>query len=290
MTIGPKALFLMDYVDPMFPFDIALGVIESTYPIHRHDFLECAFVLDGQGTEIINGVEHKISFGTFTVILPYQVHELRADPRYPLQLYSCGFDIGILNGPMGHGIDGLVMNSHEDLPSSYHFEGDDAGQLEHIFHQMYAEHHSTRNKWRYAFIRAKLIEALILFDRARCLDFVLPEHPVSNKEEIWSIVQYVHSHFREDISLSSIATQFHLSPPYLSSLFKRHTGFTFIDFLHTTRIQYAANLLTSTDMNLTELAQEVGYNDYSTFSRTFHKKKGMGPSDFRKLRITPVQT
>lgn len=101
-----------------------------------------------------------------------------------------------------------------------------------------------------------------------------------NSQELFgSIVDYVDSHYREDdMSLSKLAKRFSYTEKYLSSLFKRNMKIGFISYLNNLRIQYSYDLIQNGESNISKIAKECGYNDYSYFSRCFKKSVGKTPT------------
>ena len=76
----------------------------------------------------------------------------------------------------------------------------------------------------------------------------------------------------------------HLSPAYFSSYFKRSTGLGFVDWLNRLRVNKAINLLEGTELKVTHIALEVGFNNTATFNQCFRKFTGRTPSDYRRDR------
>lgn len=96
------------------------------------------------------------------------------------------------------------------------------------------------------------------------------------------VLKYVEEHYHEDISFSQLAKDLHLSRTYLSYLFKRDTGETFIDYLIKYRIEIAKKLMRSSrHLMIREIAQMVGYPDSAYFSRLFKNVTGMSPSEYQ---------
>ena len=94
-------------------------------------------------------------------------------------------------------------------------------------------------------------------------------------------IQYIQTHYKENLSLDSVAKEIDLSSPYLSSLFSRILGTTFINYVQSVRIQKAKELLCSTTMKVYEIAYSIGYDDEKYFSQVFRKTEGITPSQFR---------
>ena len=98
---------------------------------------------------------------------------------------------------------------------------------------------------------------------------------------IKAIQHYIQQHYMEELTLESLADKVHLSPSYLSKLFKRETGENLSIYIQNVRIQQAKILLCTTDLKTYEVAERVGISDPVYFSRTFKKVTGMKPKDFR---------
>ena len=84
------------------------------------------------------------------------------------------------------------------------------------------------------------------------------------------------------ITTSSIANHFNISERYFSTLFKSQIGITPTDYINKYRVQKAAFLLESTDMNITEIAAAVGFDDPNYFSRIFKKYMNDTPKKYQK--------
>ena len=92
-------------------------------------------------------------------------------------------------------------------------------------------------------------------------------------------------HYTEDISLQSLADGLHISPYYLSHVFKDMTGYAPGQYITRRRVGLAQNLLISTNMPVSDIAARVGYPSPSHFHDRFTKNVGMSPSAYRKTYI-----
>ena len=95
-------------------------------------------------------------------------------------------------------------------------------------------------------------------------------------------IRYVESHFREPIGVKEIARHVHLTPAYLSRLFRKAMGMTFVEYLASRRIAEAKELLRTTSMSMSHIAFEVGYSHQSYFGRKFKQLAGQPPLLYRK--------
>lgn len=105
------------------------------------------------------------------------------------------------------------------------------------------------------------------------------------KADINEILDYINNHYMEDMYLDGLSEQFGISPSYLSKLIKDHSGMNFVSYLASLRIEMAKKLLLETKMSITEIYEKCGFNNRTTFIRTFKKTIGLPPSDFRKLNM-----
>lgn len=94
---------------------------------------------------------------------------------------------------------------------------------------------------------------------------------------------YVNEHFREPVTLEEIAKHVGLNDTYLSSIFKKQIGKSLIDYLTEVRVHRAKELLMNSDLNISEIAEQVGFNDAKYFTKRFKKFTGVSPNEYRKL-------
>jgi len=98
-----------------------------------------------------------------------------------------------------------------------------------------------------------------------------------------SIEKYIVSNYKDSsLGLTKISDEFHISESYFSHMFKEKKGVNFSVYLESIRMNEAAKLIQETDINLSELYIEVGYNNAATFRRAFKKNYGITPSAMRE--------
>lgn len=95
------------------------------------------------------------------------------------------------------------------------------------------------------------------------------------------LMKYVNENYRSEISLTGAAQVLNMNSNYISQLFKRETGITFVYYITQRRLDDAKELLTTTKKPLTDIALEVGFNDTFHFIKTFKKFIGMTPGQYR---------
>ena len=98
-------------------------------------------------------------------------------------------------------------------------------------------------------------------------------------------VARIRSYIRDniaDVTRNSIAEHFHFSPNYLSKLFRNVEGVSLITYIQNQRMERAKELLANTDQSISEIAMEIGYPNFSHFSKRFRLFFGCSPNEYRR--------
>jgi two-component system response regulator YesN len=94
--------------------------------------------------------------------------------------------------------------------------------------------------------------------------------------------EYILKNFADkDISLHSVAKEVNISPNHFSTIFSKEMGETFISYITRIRIEKAKELLKTTQMRMSDIGYEAGYNDTHYFSYVFKKHTGVTPKEYR---------
>lgn len=102
---------------------------------------------------------------------------------------------------------------------------------------------------------------------------------------IKNIVMYIDTNYARDINLATIASESHVSKEHLSRTFKKETGVTLTEYIASTRIKKAAELLKTTNQAISDISIFVGYTDNNYFVKVFKKYYNMTPSEYRTSGI-----
>lgn len=136
----------------------------------------------------------------------------------------------------------------------------------------------------YAMTFEELIEYYFLACRTVC-EQVMQNTESENEvgQTAQEIIRYVDEHYTDDdISLTYITEKFHVSNKYVSYIFKKQFGITYLQYVQEKRVAYAVRLLKTTDDTLEKIADSCGYTNLLTFRRNFKAIMNANPSDFRK--------
>ena len=93
--------------------------------------------------------------------------------------------------------------------------------------------------------------------------------------------QYIQQHYTEELTLNRVSEIIHVSPPYISKLFKEKLGMTFLEYLTRLRMEKAKQMLRETQESIRKIGCDVGYQDLKYFSRAFKKYEDVTPREYR---------
>lgn len=102
-------------------------------------------------------------------------------------------------------------------------------------------------------------------------------------DQISDALNFIRNNYNQELNLQNMAESVALSPKYFCRLFKESTGHTPIEYLNWFRVNRACTLLRESNEKLLDIALECGFNDFSYFTKTFRRYKGMPPSKYRNF-------
>ena len=256
------------------PFQIEFQQLRSLHK-HWHATVELLFVLHGQVTAQVQETVSYLSEGDLLLINSNHIHELYSRDSsliITVQLDMHKFDLPPEEADQLY----FLCDSSRDTDQS---RFDNLRSLIALI----IEHNTTQDAaTRYenkSFAYSVLQELTRNFQGPPPAS--LPVHD-SQMERMNDIVNYIDSHYREDIRLGQLAQAVHLSPPYLSSLFTRYLGATFSEYYNSVRLDHAVNDLVTTELSIEEIAVRNGYSNAPAFGRAFRAKYHELPSAYRK--------
>jgi AraC-like DNA-binding protein len=101
-------------------------------------------------------------------------------------------------------------------------------------------------------------------------------------QRVAASIEFMKSNLARPLDISMLSDLAKVSPSHYSTLFKRQTGYSPVDYLIRLRVHAAAELLVSTNLDVKAIAAKLGYRDPLYFSRVFVGVKGLSPSKYRR--------
>ena len=266
--------------DPFSIYHIANVKRSFQIPVHWHDEFEIIYVKSGFLTVSISGENYIGKPGDAFVVSPGNLHFMGSQTGnvdyftflFPLKYISFRTD-DILDDKLLEPLNsGHLMIS----PEIEHTVKEHCEQLVEIYGAKKEESQSKIT----AQIKTKII--LLQFILELWKKGFIVENDTGGKNTVEKeMVSYIQQNFTGKILLKEFGEQFHLSEKYISRYFKEHFHITISQYVTYLRLEHAKQLLQDTDIPVTEVAMQSGYQNVSYFIRSFKKTYGMSPLKYR---------
>lgn len=94
---------------------------------------------------------------------------------------------------------------------------------------------------------------------------------------------YVRKHYGDPLTMKKVSEAVGFSASYFSFLFKKETGENFLHYLTRVRMDRARELLSQTDLSVSQISEQVGYHDANYFTKMFRKENRLSPGQYRRM-------
>ena len=148
-------------------------------------------------------------------------------------------------------------------------------EVENCFEKMIYDHSAGTNKSQVA-AEGELIRLLSLLSRESG-----EQSATAYSDTVTKMLKYIHSNWQKPISVADVAKKVSLSESRTAHIFKEAIGKGIHGYVMGLRISTAKELLTSTDMSISDIGETVGFNDPLYFSRAFKAGVGLSPREYR---------
>lgn len=236
------------------------------YAPHLHQELEIITLFSGNAVAIINGTEYPVTTGDTIIVFPNMVHSYRGGICPDVGKYIFHPDL----------LTDLKAVFGGKVPQQPVVRGGTgaARQIHHIAGAIAEEYPTASTPVRKAYL--SLLTAKIL----ECCE--LEEMVYANHNTLDLILNYCREHYCSDLSLATLSRELNISQSHLSHVFSSKIKMDFRTYLNTLRLNHAYDLLSGTDLSMTEIAEQCGFTCLRTFDRTFREQNGLSPSAYRK--------
>lgn len=125
----------------------------------------------------------------------------------------------------------------------------------------------------------QVIEWLI-FLKDGLLEFLSKQKNDSKNRIVLNVKKYIENHVKEKLTLTDVASEFNITPNYLSQLFKKYNDIGFSEYITLAKINKAKSLIIDDDYKIYEIANILGFENAYYFSKVFKKVVGCTPSQY----------
>lgn len=260
--------------------------------LHTHDYIELAYVVEGEFRQRILGRDITFSKGDLCLIDKNCLHQ-----DYLSDQPACILFLGIANDMFSEIMDENVtiqkitsflqsaLLKQKDLQQYLHFRpGLDpkaADELEYCLFLLLKELHD--NEIGFSYICKGLLLRIFRIISSK-YDFSLSKE--QRKTMNWIIFEeisdYIKRHYTT-ITIQELVQEFHFQEDYFNRIIKSKTGLTYSAYVQQIRLERAAHMLITTDKGVDEIAELIGYHNKGYFYKIFQSKYGMTPAKYRML-------
>ena len=255
--------------DYMFSY---LSVPPHRLTMHLHNMYEVLWLMHGDASYIIENTTYRLKEGDVIITRPHELHTIifHSEEQYRRCFLQFSDEFAnFLNGSLTSFFEKLPPDASRIISA----ETAEEHGLYDYFHKI-AEYTVEKPPFARTAVQANLALLLIKFNE---IFSAAPSVNQAPRDRIEKIAAYLSSH--PNTSLDELAAMFYISKYHLCHSFKSRFGITVKEFINTRRIAKAKRLIEE-GYSITELCYLCGFNDYTTFYKTFKKLTGETPSDF----------
>lgn len=232
---------------------------DLVWDMHFHKAAEYVMVIDGEINCVINNEKYIIHKNEAVFILPNQIHSFNTSKHSEI----------------------LIIRFSPKLAGSFFLQYKNKIPVNNLFEIDVMKVLNIRNLFspNNLFELKGIIYTLIGIFCNHKNEWVEKE---TESNLIYSAIKYIEKHFTDKCSLKDAVSELNYDYTYISKEFLKVTGMTFVEYLNNCRINYACQLLETTNMSSTQVAYECGYNTLRTFNRNFIKYMKTTPKQYMK--------
>ena len=273
--------------DPFSTYHIKNAGRSFQIPVHWHDELEIIYVKGGFLTVSISGESYIGKPGDAFVVSPGNLHLMGSDTS-TVDYYTFLFPLKNLSFRADDLFEEKLL---EPLNSGHLMINPRINDTAKELCEQLIEVHESENQERESQLTAQIKTKIIL------LQFILEmwkkgfiiENDTNGRNTVEKeMVSYIQQNYTGKISLKEFGEQFHLSEKYISRYFKEHFHITLSQYVTYLRLEHAKQLLQDTDIPVTEVAMQSGYQNVSYFIRSFKKTYEISPLKYRNNMLAEI--
>ena len=267
--------------DPFSTYHIQNGGQSFQIPVHWHDELEIIYVKSGFLTVNISGENYIGKPGDAFVVSPGNLHFMGSQTG-TVDYFTFLFPLKYIAFRTDDMLDDKLLEplNSGHLMISPEIKDTVKEQCEQLAGVYAAESGESESK-----ITGQIKKKIILLQFIHELwkkGFIVENDTTGRNTVEKEMVSYIQQNYTGKILLREFGEQFHLSEKYISRYFKEHFHITLSQYVTYLRLEHAKQMLQETDISVTEVAMQSGYQNISYFIRSFKKTYGVSPLKYRK--------
>ena len=269
----------------------------NVFPAHYHSYIEILYGISGTYEVILNGKFHKFTEGDLVLINSKEVHQINSCSQNGGQYIVLRFEPEVIYNSMFQNHLQLKYVFPFILENSKHQkvikkETIEATFIPELLNEIIKEFGMETYGYELAIQNhiGRIFLWILRYFHQTNTDFMHPT--LSNMtciKRLQPSFDYVLEHFHEELKATDMATLCNMSSSYFSRTFNQEMGLNFNEYVNYIRIMEAEKLLVSTSMNITEIANAVGFSTTSYFIKLFKTYKNTSPKQFQKEFVITLQ-
>ncbi len=273
--------------DLSFPFSIHYGKHERRFDQHIHlDFDELVIVLRGHANHVVSSETYPISKGDVFVISSNTAHGYEHCQDFKIcnimfrrnHIFDAMDDICNMGGFHALFVIEPSLSRTHSFTNRLSLQAQSFHTVNQILTEMITEYNQKKPGYK-TFLKSSFLSLALIFAR------VYQENSITETDQLPPLitpVAYLETHYQETITMEQLAERSGLSVRHFNRLFQETYHTSPGRYLLQYRIQKSESLLHYTNIPISDIAFQCGFNDSNYFSRQFHKIHGISPSQFRK--------
>ena len=105
---------------------------------------------------------------------------------------------------------------------------------------------------------------------------------LKHADTVYKVIDFIKNNYHRHITLEELSSATYISKTYLSTLFKKETGYSIWEYINDVRVNRAQSLLANSDLSIVEISRMCGFEDQSYFTKVFRKIAGITPKKYRE--------